>query len=54
MDEVYYNDLKRTYTDAYERGYNRGFISGIRMGALVRIELEKQIKEESNDEKTEA
>lgn len=35
MDEVYYNDLKRTYADAYERGYNRGFISGIRLLAEV-------------------
>ncbi len=35
MDEIYYNDLKRTYADAYERGYNRGFISGIRLFAEV-------------------
>ena len=35
MDEAYYNDLKRTYADAYERGYNRGFISGIRLLAEI-------------------
>jgi len=49
-DKYHLYDLQHTY----ERGYSRGFIDGIRMGALVRIELEKQIKEELNDEKTEA
>ena len=47
-------ELNYSFADEFTRGYNRGFLDGIGMAAQVRVELMEQIKEELNDEETEA
>ena len=47
-------ELNYSFADGFTRGYNRGFMDGMAMVAQVKAESMKQIKEELNDEKTEA
>lgn len=45
-------ELNYSFADGFTRGYNRGFMDGMRMAAQVRVELTEQIEGELNDTET--